>query len=100
MAWSVLDVFLTKIVEQIATIKLAGGGYAFLLDKSGQILAHPDQTKVMKFSKELTSDLASLKKLAEMAKRGDPWQTRSMAKHISYYFKNFWLGNIPWARDR
>ncbi|MFZ6675177.1 hypothetical protein ACO0LE_14750 [Undibacterium sp. Xuan67W] len=41
------DVFLTKIVEQILTIKLAGGGYAFLPDKSGQVLAHADQAKVM-----------------------------------------------------
>ena len=65
------DVFLTKIVEQIMTIKLAGGGYAFLLDKSGQILAHPDQTKVMKFSKELTADL-SVEKLPGLAKASDP----------------------------
>lgn len=68
------DVFLTKIVEQIMTIKLAGGGYAFLLDKSGQILAHPDQGKVMKFAKDMTADLAT-DKLAEAAKRGDPWLT-------------------------
>ncbi len=65
------DVFLTKIVEQILTIKLAGGGYAFLLDKSGQILAHPDQSKVMKFAKELSDDLR-IEKIADIASQKDP----------------------------
>ncbi|MBC3906577.1 methyl-accepting chemotaxis protein [Undibacterium umbellatum] len=65
------DVFLTKIVDQILTIKLAGGGYAFLLDKSGQVLAHADQAKVMKMAKEITPDLA-LDNLANLSKQKDP----------------------------
>ena len=51
------DVFLTKIAEQILNIKLAGGGYAFLLDNNGQVLAHADQNKVMKPASEICSDL-------------------------------------------
>ncbi|MBR7801417.1 methyl-accepting chemotaxis protein [Undibacterium fentianense] len=69
------DVFLTKIVEQILTIKLAGGGYAFLLDKSGQVLAHPDAAKVMKPAKEITSDL-ELDKIPQVAKQQDPLITQ------------------------
>ncbi|CAN5846016.1 methyl-accepting chemotaxis protein [soil metagenome] len=65
------DVFLTKIAEQILTIKLAGGGYAFLLDKSGQVLAHADQTKVMKPAKEIAPELA-LENLAALSQQKDP----------------------------
>ncbi|WP_316685140.1 methyl-accepting chemotaxis protein [Undibacterium sp. Jales W-56] len=69
------DVFLTKIVEQILTIKLAGGGYAFLLDKSGQVLAHADQTKVMKPAKDISPDLA-LDNLGNLSKQKDPIVTQ------------------------
>ncbi|MFZ6812961.1 methyl-accepting chemotaxis protein [Undibacterium sp. Rencai35W] len=69
------DVFLTKIVEQILTIKLAGGGYAFLLDKSGQVLAHADQAKVMKPAKDISADLA-LDNLATLSKQKDPVVTQ------------------------
>ncbi len=67
------DVFLTKIVEQILNIKLAGGGYAFLLDKSGQVLAHPDQAKVMKSGKELAVELAT-DNLSKLSQIKDPVQ--------------------------
>ncbi len=67
------DVFLTKIVEQILNIKLAGGGYAFLLDKSGQVLAHPDQAKVMKPGKELAVELAT-DNLSKLSQNKDPVQ--------------------------
>ncbi|MBI3285220.1 MAG: HAMP domain-containing protein [Burkholderiales bacterium] len=65
------DVFLTKIVEQILTIKLAGGGYAFLLDKSGQVLAHADQARVMKPAREIAADL-TLENLPTLAQQKDP----------------------------
>ena len=65
------DVFLTKIVEQILTIKLAGGGYAFLLDQSGQVLAHADQAKVMKPAKEIAAEL-TLDNLNNLAQHKDP----------------------------
>lgn len=65
------DVFLTKIVEQILTIKLAGGGYAFLLDKNGQVLAHADQARVMKPGKEIAAEL-TLENLANLSARKDP----------------------------
>lgn len=67
------DVFLTKIVEQILNIKLAGGGYAFLLDKSGLVLAHADQAKVMKPGKELANELAT-ENLSKLSQSKDPIQ--------------------------
>lgn len=69
------DVFLTKIVEQILNIKLAGGGYAFLLDKNGQVLAHVDQSKVMKPAKDISPDLA-FENLANLSSLKDPIQTQ------------------------
>ncbi|MDE2428570.1 MAG: HAMP domain-containing protein [Burkholderiales bacterium] len=69
------DVFLTKIVEQILNIKLAGGGYAFLLDKNGQVLAHADQSKVMKPAKDISPDLA-FENLANLSSLKDPIQTQ------------------------
>lgn len=73
------DVFLTKIVEQILTIKLAGDGYAFLLDKSGQVLAHADQTKVLKPAKEIAVEL-NLDNLGNLSKRTDPTQVEIAGK--------------------
>ena len=73
------DVFLTKIAEQILTIKLAGGGYAFLLDKSGQVLAHADQFKVMKPAKEIAPELA-LENLATLSQQKDPIVTEIAGK--------------------
>lgn len=76
------DVFLTKIVEQILNIKLAGGGYAFLLDKTGQVLAHPDQAKVMKPGKELAVELAT-DNLSKLSQNKDPVQVEiSGVKHF------------------
>ncbi len=66
------DVFLTKIAEQILNIKLAGGGYAFLLDKSGQVLAHGDQSKVMKPAREISADL-TIDNLPLLAAQKDPF---------------------------
>ena len=68
------DVFLTKIVDQILNVKLSGDGYAFLLDKSGQVLAHADQTKVLKPAKDIAPELA-LENLNNLAKNTDPIQT-------------------------
>ena len=68
------DVFLTKIVEQILNVKLPGDGYAFLLDKSGQVLAHADQAKVLKPAKEIAPELA-LDNLSTLAKNTDPVET-------------------------
>ncbi|MES2103999.1 MAG: methyl-accepting chemotaxis protein [Pseudomonadota bacterium] len=73
------DVFLTKIVEQILNIKLAGGGYAFLLDKSGQVLAHADQSKVMKAAKEIAPELG-LDNLGKLAAEKDPVQIQIAGK--------------------
>lgn len=76
------DVFLTKIVEQILNIKLAGGGYAFLLDKNGQVLAHPDQAKVMKPGKDLAVELAT-DNLSKLSQSKDPVQVElSGVKHF------------------
>ncbi len=65
------DVFLTKIAEQILNIKLAGGGYAFLLDKTGQVLAHSDASKVLKPAKEISGALA-LENLTNLTQQKDP----------------------------
>src|SRR5450830_1004307 len=68
------DVFLTKIVEQILNVKLSGDGYAFLLDKSGQVLAHADQSKVLKPAKDIAPEL-TLENLTSLAKNTDPIET-------------------------
>ncbi|NDI85848.1 methyl-accepting chemotaxis protein [Undibacterium crateris] len=78
------DVFLTKIVEQILNIKLAGDGYAFLLDKSGQVLAHADQTKVLKPAKEIAAELA-LENLSGLAGKKELIQS-SVAGKASFIY--------------
>jgi methyl-accepting chemotaxis protein len=64
------DVVLTQIVEHILKIKLNGDGYAFLLDKNGQVLAHADQSKIKKPASEITPELA-LDKLPTLAEKND-----------------------------
>ncbi|MBC3861983.1 HAMP domain-containing protein [Undibacterium jejuense] len=78
------DVFLTKIVDQILNVKLTGDGYAFLLDKSGQVLAHSDQTKVLKPAKDIAPELA-LDNLSKLAKNTDPIET-VIADKASFLF--------------
>ena len=40
------DLLLSTITETVGKINLDGLGYAFLLDKKGMILAHPDEQQV------------------------------------------------------
>ncbi len=80
------DVFLTKIVEQILNIKLAGDGYAFLLDKSGQVLAHADQAKVLKPAKEIAAELA-LENLSGLAGKKELIQSSVAGKSSFIYLQ-------------
>ena len=46
--YSMVDLeYFTK--KHIDTIKLLNTGYAFLLDKSGKVISHPDTTKILSF---------------------------------------------------
>ncbi|MBC3931444.1 methyl-accepting chemotaxis protein [Undibacterium curvum] len=80
------DVFLTKIVEQILNIKLAGDGYAFLLDKSGQVLAHADQAKVLKPAKEIAAELA-LENLSSLSGKKELVQSTVAGKSSFIYLQ-------------
>ena len=80
------DVFLTKIVDQILTVKLAGDGYAFLLDKSGVVLAHSDQTKALKPAKEIAAELA-LENIATLAKNTEPTEVQIAGKASFLYLQ-------------
>ena len=38
------DIFIDDLVKTVLSAKLRGNGYAFLVDKSGKVIAHPDTT--------------------------------------------------------
>ena len=42
--------YVTTIVESCAKIKVGNTGFGFIVDGQGQIVAHPDENKVMKFN--------------------------------------------------
>jgi methyl-accepting chemotaxis protein len=42
------DIFIDALVKTVLSIKLRGDGYAFLVDKSGNIIAHHNQQLTLK----------------------------------------------------
>ncbi|KMN29871.1 hypothetical protein VI26_22065 [Chromobacterium sp. LK1] len=42
------DIFIDDLVKTVLSAKLRGNGYAFLVDKSGKVIAHPDTTLTLK----------------------------------------------------
>ncbi|WP_410498982.1 methyl-accepting chemotaxis protein [Chitinibacter sp. S2-10] len=65
------DIFLDDIVKDVLNIKMTGNGYAILIDKSGAILVHADQSKILKASTELSPELsaANLGRIADSQER-------------------------------
>ncbi|TDR80271.1 methyl-accepting chemotaxis protein [Paludibacterium purpuratum] len=69
------DVFIDALVKAVLSIKLRGDGYAFLVDKTGNVIAHHNQQLTLKplatVAPELTAD-----KLNAAAASGDVLQTQ------------------------
>ncbi|WP_051229501.1 methyl-accepting chemotaxis protein [Paludibacterium yongneupense] len=42
------DIFIDDLVKTVLSIKLRGNGFAFLVDKSGKVIAHPQQELTLK----------------------------------------------------
>lgn len=42
------DIFIDDLVKTVLSAKLRGNGYAFLVDKAGKVIAHPDTTLTLK----------------------------------------------------
>ncbi|MEN2427622.1 methyl-accepting chemotaxis protein [Chromobacterium vaccinii] len=60
------DIFIDDLVKTVLSVKLRGNGYAFLVDKSGKVIAHPDASLTLKPLSEKVPELTSdrLTKLA------------------------------------
>ena len=53
------DITLTRVVEQVLSVKFSASGYALLLDKNGKILVHPQKELMQKASTELSPELTA-----------------------------------------
>ena len=42
------DVFIDALVKTVLSVKLRGDGYVFLVDKAGNVIAHPNQQLTLK----------------------------------------------------
>ncbi|MEJ8676759.1 methyl-accepting chemotaxis protein [Chromobacterium amazonense] len=42
------DIFIDDLVKTVLSVKLRGNGYAFLVDKTGKVIAHPDASLTLK----------------------------------------------------
>jgi methyl-accepting chemotaxis protein len=67
------DVFIDTLVKSVLSVKLRGNGYVFLVDRTGMVIAHPNQKLTLK---ALTSSAPSLTAdhLNDLAARGDTEQ--------------------------
>ena len=69
------DVFIDDLVKTVLSIKLRGDGFAFLVDTSGNVIAHPDAQLTLKplsnSAPELTAD-----RLNAAAASGETLQTQ------------------------
>jgi len=78
------DVLLDHLVKSVLALKLHGDGYAFLVDKQGNIIAHPDASLTLKplsgIAPELTAErLGTLAASSELAEAELGGQTMLLA---------------------
>nr|WP_199068592.1 methyl-accepting chemotaxis protein [Chromobacterium sp. ASV5] len=55
------DVFVDEIVKSVLSLKVRGGGYAFIMDKKGTVLAHPQNDLTLKPITTLAPELTTEK---------------------------------------
>ena len=53
------DIFIDDLVKTVLSVKLRGNGYAFLTDKSGKVIAHPDNSLTLKPLTEKVPELTA-----------------------------------------
>ncbi len=65
------DITLEYVVQKILSIKIGNSGYAFIIDKDGKILVHPNQDFVLKKKiQDLSTDLTEFSKQLTVATNG------------------------------
>ncbi|AXE35708.1 methyl-accepting chemotaxis protein [Chromobacterium phragmitis] len=60
------DIFIDDLVKTVLSVKLRGNGYAFLVDRSGKVIAHPDASLTLKPLSEKVPELTG-GRLTELA---------------------------------
>ncbi|OLZ75144.1 methyl-accepting chemotaxis protein, partial [Chromobacterium violaceum] len=53
------DIFIDDLVKTVLSVKLRGNGYAFLVDKGGKVIAHPDASLTLKPLSEKVPELTA-----------------------------------------
>lgn len=82
---------LSSIYEYIESIKLGKNGYAFLVDREGILIAHPEKFRVYNF--ENVSYLEPVKEMIEKKDGIGEYKYKSIKKLIVYEY----LDNIGWG---
>ncbi|WP_199052645.1 methyl-accepting chemotaxis protein [Aquitalea sp. ASV15] len=69
------DVFVDSLVKSVLSLQIRGGGYAFIADSKGKLLAHPQAALTLKPLSQLAPELTA-DKLAELAGSASLQQVR------------------------
>ena len=80
------DIMLDDIVKKVLDVKVGTSGYAFVVDKEGKFLIHPDKNFVLKKKfQDVTSDVPDLaEKLAAASSGNVEYRLAGTAKIMSY----------------
>jgi methyl-accepting chemotaxis protein len=89
------DVFLDDVSKIVASIHPTPSGLAFLVDNSGQVIAHPDTQRILKKVDELSPTLtaAALKQATEAA---GPWVEATMGEK-NYLLRGAAVPGTAWT---
>ena len=89
------DVFLDDVSKIVASIHPTPHGLAFLVDNSGQVIAHPDTQRILKKVDELSPALtaAALKQATES---GGPWVEAKMGEE-TYLLRGAAVPGTSWT---